>query len=318
MARSGVDGAARAGETILDNPVSVYEVHLGSWRKDENGQPLTYRELATRLVEYVKENGLHAHRVDADCGAPVFAILGLSGDGIFRPDLPLRSPEDFMYFIDAAIRRASASSSIGFRAHFPKDAHGLAFFDGTALYEHEDPRLGEHRDWGTLIFNFGRNEVRSFLISNAMFWLKKYHIDGLRVDAVASMLYLDYSRKAGRVGSQMYGGNENLEAIEFLKKSERAGASGAGRDHRCRRIDRVHGRVAPGVSERARLHNEVEHGLDARHAALLREGSHLPQISPERHHVQHGVCVHGEFRPADLARRGGVWQTGVARQDAGR
>ena len=206
----------------IDRPYSVYEVHLGSWKKTEKNESLSYRELATELVEYVQRmNYTHVEFLPV-MEHPYFPSWGYQITGYFAPSSRFGGPQDFMYLVDQLHAAGIGIILDWVPSHFPNDAHGLAQFDGTHLYDHADPRKGFHPDWKSAIFNYGRNEVRSFLISNALFWLDRYHIDGLRVDAVASMLYLDYSRKAGEWIPNQYGGNENLEAIDFLREFNEA------------------------------------------------------------------------------------------------
>jgi 1,4-alpha-glucan branching enzyme len=204
----------------LDRPMSVYEVHLGSWKRmpEDADRPLTYRELAVQLADYATEMGFTHIEVMPLAEHPFDGSWGYQVTGFYAPTHRYGTPEDFAWFVDYLHGRGLGVILDWVPAHFPRDSFALAEFDGTHLYEHADPRQGAHMDWGTLIFNYGRNEVRCFLVANALAWLDRYHLDGLRVDAVASMLYLDYSRKEGQWIPNKFGGRENLEAIDFLRR----------------------------------------------------------------------------------------------------
>ncbi len=207
----------------LHAPFSVYEVHIGSWRRvpEENNRSLTYREMAAYLPEYLKDSGFTHVEFMPVMEHPFYGSWGYQVTGFFAPTSRYGTPQDFMYLIDRLHQEGIGVILDWVPSHFPSDAHGLVYFDGTHLYEHEDPKKGFHPEWTSHIFNYGRYEVRNFLISSALFWLDKYHADGLRIDAVASMLYLDYARKEGEWVPNQYGGKENVDAIDFLRSLNR-------------------------------------------------------------------------------------------------
>ena len=276
----------RAAHNALDAPISVYEVHPGSWRRPD-GRPLGWRELGAQLAEYVKRLGFTHIELMPVTEHPFYGSWGYQTTGYFAPTARYGSPEDFMAFVDHLHREGIGLILDWVPSHFPTDEHGLQYFDGTHLYEHADPRQGFHPEWKSSIFNYGRGEVSSFLISSALWWLEAYHVDLLRVDAVASMLYLDYARKDGEWIANIHGGNENLEAITFLRRLNEA----VYREHPDTGTIAEESTAWPMVSRptydgRPGFRHEVEHGLDARHAGLfsmktrcIHRSYHLGQLS---------------------------------------
>ena len=242
---------ARKSAPHHQQPINIYEVHPGSWRRDYGREPqfLNWREIADELIPYAKDQGYTHLELMGVAEHPFDGSWGYQVVGYYAPSSRFGTPQDFMAFVDRCHQAGLGVIIDWVPAHFPRDEHGLANFDGSSLYEHSDPRLGEHADWGTKIFNYGRHEVRNFLVANALYWIDRYHIDGLRVDAVASMLYLDYSRKAGEWVPNRYGGRENLDAIEFLRQLNIA----VGRDYPGVMTFAEESTAFPGVTQPAHL-----------------------------------------------------------------
>ena len=256
--------AERAGRDDRRVAMSIYEAHLGSWRRKDGDGFLSYDELAETLIPYVVDMGFTHIELLPITEHPFDPSWGYQPTGLFAPTARFGDPAGFARFVNAAHAAGIGIILDWVPAHFPTDEHGLARFDGTALYEHEDPRQGYHPDWNTAIYNFGRREVASFLLNNALFWLERYHLDGLRVDAVASMLYLDYSRKDGEWIPNQYGGRENLEAISFLQRvnheayGQNPGAVTIAEEFYC-----ISRRIEADIDGRPRLRLQVEHGFHA-------------------------------------------------------
>ena len=312
----------RARANRFDQPMSVYEVHLGSWRQQDGWRWLSYRQLAEQLVPYAVEMGFTHLELLPVSEHPFDGSWGYQPVGLFAPTARFGSPEDFAFFVQAAHDAGLGVILDWVPAHFPTDSHGLARFDGTHLYEHADPREGFHPDWNTLIYNFGRTEVRNFLIGNALFWLERYGVDGLRVDAVASMLYRDYSRAEGQWVPNRHGGRENLEAIAFLRQLNHT--VGVERDGALMVAEES--TAFPGVSrppspdlQSGGLGFHYKWNMGWMHDSLQHFGRDpgAPPAPPRRGQLQPGLRVQRKLRAALFARRGGARQGFAAAAHAG-
>ena len=274
-------------------------MHAGSWWRDDAGESPDWDRLADRLIPYVQGMGFTHVEFLPIMEHPFGGSWGYQPLSMFAPSARFGPTAGFAHFVDRAHAAGIGVILDWVPAHFPTDAHGLYRFDGTPLYEHADPREGFHQDWNTAIYNFGRNEVRGFLLASAIHWLEHFHVDGLRVDAVASMLYRDYSRKAGEWIPNRHGGRENLEAVAFLQELNAVVAE------RCPGAMMIaeESTAWPGVTKptqrrRPRLQLQMEHGVDARHPALHRAGSGQPEVPPRQHDLRPGLCLVRAFRPA--------------------
>ena len=280
------------------------------------GRAWTTASMADALIDELTDTGFTHVEFLPLAGHPYAPSWGYQVTSYYAPDARFGGPDDLRYLIDRLHQAGIGVILDWVPAHFPKDEWALGKFDGTALYEHADPRRGEQPDWGTFVFDFGRREVRNFLVANALYWLEEYHVDGLRVDAVASMLYLDYSREEGQWLPNIYGGNENLDAVAFLQETNATvGKRVPGCADDRRGIDRLAGRHPAHPPRRPRLPPEVEHGLDARQSRLHLPGRDLPVLAPQRDDVLADVRLLRAVRAADLARRGGARQGFAVVQD---
>ena len=286
--------AGRGKRVAVDAPMSIYEVHLGSWGRHVSGRGRfpRYDELADPLADHVLAHGFTHVELLPIMEHPFYGSWGYQTTGYFAPTARHGGPIDLMAMVDRLHQRGVGVLLDWVPSHFPNDEHGLYRLDGTHLYEHADPRKGYHPDWQSAIFNYDRNEVRAFLISSAMCWLDRYHADGLRVDAVASMLYLDYSRKQGEWIPNEFGGRENLGAVRFLRELNEAVYGEFPDITTVRRgVDGVADGEPPHLRRRARLRVQVGHGLDARRPAVPVPRSDSPALPPRRHHVPRRVRV---------------------------